>query len=513
MVKPQPIRESLEKSARWYPEKTAIKILDNEINIQYEELDDLTNKFANNLHEYGVRQGDRVAIILPQPYEYIISLYGSFKGGYVPVPINYKTSIKRTTSMVNNVNAQVLIIDDTQFESVEEIINEQSRDLLSIVPNSSPSKEFMKFNKVISDGDSSRPPKFHRGATEASFILHTSGTTGQPDSIIHSMTSGWGKVLNFIYSAGMNADSKFLNLLPSYAGASFAAIRASVKLGSSIFVMEELDVEMALNCIENERISHVFSVPTITERILQVDNISKRDLDSIKHWRHTGAVLTKEKANKFRQNITSEIYNVYGATELGTISMLRPEDLPEHGGTTGRPILDNDIRIVDNNCGENVDVDSTVSKGKQGRIIVRSPGLFEGYFDNNTKYATKVENGWFITNDIGRVTENNYLEVTGRADDHIISGAELISAVNVEEVLMEHNKVEDAIVIGGQDDKWGERVKAIVVVNQPVSKEELDQFCKENSSLANYKRPREYEFVDQIKKTETGKKQRSHYRS
>ncbi|MFB6311168.1 MAG: class I adenylate-forming enzyme family protein, partial [Salinirussus sp.] len=239
--------------------------------------------------------------------------------------------------------------------------------------------------------------------------------------------------------------------------------------------------------------------------------VSERDLSSVECWINMGSPLTQSDAETFLNTLTPNIYNDYGTTETLTDTVLRPDDLPEHAGTVGRPNQDKQIRVIRSEPGRDVPPDETVPVGERGEVIVAGDTLFDYYYDDAAATAAATSNGWFYTGDIGYITEQGYLVVTGRADDLINSGGELVSPVEVEEVLEHHPDVAGAVVVGVPDEEWGERVSAHVVASG-IDADELDAYCRDHDGLADFKRPREWHFVDEIQRTATGKKQRYRYR-
>lgn len=508
MVSPRPLRESLETSAAWHPSKTAVDVVDTGESATYEELDTLANRLANGLHEQGLRQGDRVVLLLFNCLAFPVTLYACHKRGLVPVPVDPKSSEREIAYVTDNLNSRGIVFDSTLEDRLDDV---ETPSETTVSVGGGPRRS-VGYDQLVESGSPDRPPTFQRSQNELSYLIFTSGTTGRPDGIIQSVQSGRERIQKFVTSTGLGRNSVFFPFLPQHAGSSMVALRATVNLGGTYVMLRDFSVPAAIEVIEDYEVSHVFSVPTLTKRFLGIDGVEGRDLSSIRHWRHTGEVLTRNDCVSFMEQLTDEIYNAYGTTETGGVAMLEPADLPRHAGTAGKPTMGNEIRIVENTGELPVDVDATVPMGEPGRIVVRGSGLFEGYFDDNDEYRLTTDGDWFVTNDLGLITDEHYLEVIGRADDQILSGGDLISAVEVEDTLEEHDHVETAVVVGVPDEEWGEHVKAFVVTDVDLSADDLDEFCRDRPTLANWKRPREYEFVDHIERTETGKKRRAFYR-
>ena len=223
-----------------------------------------------------------------------------------------------------------------------------------------------------------------------------------------------------------------------------------------------------------------------------------------------GSPLSRRLAETLIESVTPNVFNGYGTSETLLDAVLRPEDLPEHAGTVGRPTPDMEVRVVEFDRSRTVLPDETVPPGEEGEVVVRGEPVMDYYFGSEAETRDSVRDGWYYTDDLGVVDEDGYLTITGRADDMILSGGELVSPVEVEETIEEHEGVEAAVVVGRPDEEWGEVVTAYVVGG--ATAEALDRHCREAEGLADFKRPREYEFVDDLERTATGKKQRYRYR-
>jgi long-chain acyl-CoA synthetase len=282
--------------------------------------------------------------------------------------------------------------------------------------------------------------------------------------------------------------------------------------GGELLVHDDFEPIPALDAIERYGVTHISSVPTLTKRIANLEDVADRDLSSIECWINMGSPLTRSDVELFIETLTPNIFNNYGTTETLTDTILRPEDLPGHAGTAGRPNVDKRIRVVEADAAGEVDPDDTVAVGERGQIIVTGDTIFDYYYGNAEATEAALTDGWFYTGDIGVIDEDGYLTVTGRADDLILSGGELISPVEVEEAIETHDGIDAAIVVGVPDEEWGERVKANVAVANDITAEQLDAYCRDHDGLADYKRPREWAFVGELARTATGKKQRYKYR-
>jgi len=512
MVAIPPQRTFLERHAKWRPDETAVRFADTGESMTFGEFDRRANQFANALHDRGIRYGDRVGMALFNTAEFPVVLYGCHKLGAIPVAINTQLSVDDYTYILEDMNAQAVVYDQEIREDFEQAADDAVRDHDLIGAEfESPGGE--TFEAVLESVDPEEPEEFRKTEDEPSYMFYTSGTTGRPKGVVHSVKSGRERTNVAIMECGIDADSVSLALLPWYHGAGIdITIRATVSAGAEIIVLKHPDVGRSLDVIEQFGVTHIMSVPTLTERFADHETIDDRDLSSVGYWMHTGEVLTEKQARKFQATLTENVFNLYGSSEGGVDTALRPSDLPEHAGSVGRPCNGVEVRVVEPDRTGHADPDDEVPVGEQGELILRTDQLFPGYFEDDRATREVVSDGWFYTNDLAVIDEEGYLTVTGRADDMIISGGELISPVEVEEALETNDAVHGAVAVGMDDEEWGERVKAYVAAGDDVTAEELDAYTKDLDSLADYKRPRAYEFVDEIARTGAEKKERAGYR-
>jgi fatty-acyl-CoA synthase len=283
----------------------------------------------------------------------------------------------------------------------------------------------------------------------------------------------------------------------------------------TIVSVKHPDLESVLPLIEEYGITYVINSIPHTKRIVEQSKegtLPDVNFDSVKVWFPMGQAMPKHLAVEAREIITENIYTCYGNTEGLLDTVIYPDDLPDKAGKDGYTSYQNQLRIIEQREDERVEPTETVERGELGEIITKSPVLPKKYYNKPEESAEAFYKGWFYTDDLGVIDEDGVLSVKGRVSDMIISGGENIAIVEVEEAIMKQDGVNDVAVIGVPDDEWGETVKAFVVAEDTVTEEDLDKALKEGDQLADYKRPRLYEFVSSLPKTETGKIQRQKLR-
>lgn len=508
-------REVVERQARWRPDEVALHQIDTGVEVTYAELDARANAFANALHDRGVRQGDRVVLSLYNTIEFPIALYGCHKRGIVPVATNYRWARDDFEFVFGQVQPSAAVYDVELAEAVESAASSVASMELVCVGGERPAAT--GFPELVGTASDERPPPIVGDAFDVSYVFYTSGTTGNPKAVAHSTRSARERTITSLLTSRMDAHSVCLILLPLFHGGGVdTTLRCVVSAGAELLMLRDPTVESAVDAIEEYGVTDVRSVPTITKRVVDLPGVAERDFSTVEHWRNTGAVLTESLARAFVRTVSPNLYNSYGSSECGNNAILRPEDLPERAGAAGRPVFGNEIRLIEPTTDREVAPHETVEQGEPGEVILRTDQMFTGYYDAGELSREQVRDGWYYTNDVGVVDEDGYLTIEGRLDDMLLSGGELVSVVEVEEAIEDHSNVVEAIVVGEQDEEWGQRVKAHVVgdgkLDDDTLEAELRDHCEDHPSLARYKRPRVYEFDDALEHTETGKKRRSSYR-
>jgi fatty-acyl-CoA synthase len=231
------------------------------------------------------------------------------------------------------------------------------------------------------------------------------------------------------------------------------------------------------------------------QRILDLDDEDRRghDTSSLRTVPVSGSALSGDLAKRFMDEFGDVVYNLYGSTEVAWVAIAGPKDLRDAPGTAGRPPRNTELAILG-------DDDRPLRTGDTGRIFVKNSMLFEGYTGGGSK---DMVDGMMATGDVGRLDEEGRLFVEGRDDDMIVSGGENVFPQEVEETLAKHPKVAEAAVIGVDDEKWGQALKAYVVKKGSVSDSALKKHVKEN--LAGYKVPQQIEFIDELPRNPAGK--------
>ncbi|MGV9803536.1 acyl-CoA ligase FadD12 [Mycobacterium sp. NPDC003449] len=333
-----------------------------------------------------------------------------------------------------------------------------------------------------------------RAADKGRVILLTSGTTGTPKGARHS--GGGPEVLKSILDrTPWRAEEPVVIAAPMFHAWGFSQLAFAASMACTIITRRRFDPECTLELIDRHRATGLCVVPVMFDRIMDLDeNVLRRyDGRSLRFAAASGSRMRPDVVVRFMDRFGDVIYNNYNATEAGMIATATPADLRAAPDTAGKPAEGTDIRILDADHRE-------LPTGKVGTIYVRNSTQFDGYTSGSTK---DFHEGYMCSGDVGYLDENGRLFVVGRDDEMIVSGGENVYPIEVEKVLAGHPDVAEAAVIGVDDEQFGQRLAAFVVVSGAATADDLKAYVREN--LANYKVPREITVLDELPRNNTGK--------
>ncbi len=504
-------RQYLERNVEWRENKPALQLVESGKTLTYGEFNEHVNRVANALSDRGIRKGDRVGMVLFNTVEFPVTLYACYKLGAVPVPINFMLAQDNFRYIFEDVSPNVVVYDADVEEDVSGALAAANVSPYSIgVGDCSEADD--AYESLTDHDDASDPEEVPIKLDDPAYILYTSGTTGMPKGVTFTAETASNRAQEGARNIGHSQATVALQLSPWFhAGGVDLTVHPVIESGGTILVTQDWEPESVVEMVESYNVTHIVGVPTVAKRMTELDSIGDRDLSSLDCLLCMGSPLSKQLAEAIMETITPNLYNGYGTTETLLDTMLRPEDLPDHAGSAGRPTNDTKVNVIEFDRSRTVPPHETVPQGQEGEIVVSSDSALDYYFGSRAKTRESIRSGWYYSDDLGVIDEDGYITITGRADDMILSGGELVSPIEVEETLEAHEDVEEAIVVGKEDEEWGQVVIAYVVT-ETLDEDDLEQYCKDHEELADYKRPRRYEFVDEIDRTATGKKQRYKYR-
>lgn len=468
----------------------------------YSQLDTRSNQLASALHASGIQRGDRVALLTlnsPQVMEIYLAVA---KLGAIAVPVNFRLHTSEVTYVLEDSGASFLFHSTSFTELAADATADSRRILRSIAVPTLAERTGAgggNYEEFLGGGSPERV-ELDISHDDVCVLMYTSGTTGRPKGAM--LTHG-----NFFYNAinGMGFDSGIgrtditISAAPLFhIGALGVHTLPFLFVGGAVVITESFAPDSWLEGVERHGVTKAFLVPAMWAAVAQAEAIKSTNLSTLRAAISGGAPCPITVITALREN-GMEFTEGFGMTETSPIAAcLQPEDVVDHAGSIGRPVLLMDFRIVDEEGHE-----STV--GEVGELCVRGPNVFVGYWGKPGETAQALRGGWFHTGDLGRVDEQGFYTLVDRKKDMVITGGENVYPIEVEQVMYQHPEVLEVAVIGVPDDKWGERVMAVVARTQDatVSAEELRQWTWDR--IAHFKAPSEVRFLDQLPRTATGK--------
>jgi len=503
-----------EATAETYPNREAYVDLESGKRFTYKELDDTMNKLANAFKADGVQPGDLVMSSLFNTVDHVIVNYAAWKVGAIFSPINFRFAPGNLSYCFEDSEPKIYIYDEDLADVAKQAVDMSGFKPKVVISSKDLDSYFSKFPET--------KPTNPEGVTafHECMRLYTSGTTGRPKGVPHYHADAYiGGLTHSIAGMHWIPDDSLLSVAPYFhAAGNLPAYNPALMRGMKVVSVKQFDPIRVLDAVEAEKLTFMMGPPAaFIAMINAVEKGYDKDLSSLRGCMLMGAPITRETYRGLRDVLNVDVYNGDGTTEALYCHQLSPWDPAEkwEGGATaknGCPLPGNLLRIVKLYPDKKANPDEVVPRDDKtvGELIVKNVH-FPGYYHNNPEETAAVfRDGWFYTGDSATWDEDGYNHLHGRGGDMILSGGENIYPEGLESVLIEHPAVQDAIVIGMPDEKWGQLVTAYVILNKgtTVAPEELDAHLKDSPMVDDYARPRLYSFVDELPYTATGKKQR-----
>jgi acyl-CoA synthetase (AMP-forming)/AMP-acid ligase II len=486
--------ESLTTQSYRTPDKIAIE--DDTKRITYQELNARVNSLVHGLTELGLKKGDIVCHLQGNTVEHFELLFAVAKAGMIRMPLNPRGERSEFIKMINTFEPQALIYEE-EFGEVTQEIRSFLKCPRYIFVGPHPSLNSTTYKELATQFPITEL-EIEVEEGDPFLIQSTTGTTGFPKAALISQGGIIRRAL--IRAMDLNNHSRgiYLGVTALANTASIFYALSQLYLGGTVILRNRFDPLETIETIQGKRVTNISMVPAMWERVLQLPNLKRYDLRSLEIAISYGAPLHQSTKKKFIQDFSPNLFETFGITETGPITNLYPRDQLRKINCVGQPTMHTKIKIVDESGRE-------LPLKKEGEIVVHTPYLFMGYMKNPGATAEVLREGWYYTGDIGRLDEEHYLYILGRSKDVIISGGYNIYAEEVERVLSAHPKVHESAVIAVPDEKWGEAVKAIVVLKAGLeaTEEEIIDFCKIH--LASYKKPQTVDFMSSLPYSGAGK--------
>ena len=473
----------------------------------YAELDGDATRVARLLAAWGVKRGDRVAMLLNNGAGVAMLVHATLRLGATLVPLNVRLNASELSWQIGDSNARILIVDGRTAVHADRV----RRDIPGLV------------TATLEAGDAQRPVSAadcaaldSRDEVEVDFrlvhdssdvvaIMYTSGTTGQPKGAMLTVGNFWWSAVGSALNLGTHTNDRWLACMPLFHVGGLSILLRSAIYGITAIVQDGFDADAVIDAVDNDGVTIVSVVLVMLQRML--DARGDRPFPASLRCVLLGGGPAPQPLLERCARLGIPVAQSYGLTETTSqLATLSPADALRKLGTAGRPIYPNEIRIAT--------ADGRAATDEAGEILVRGPVVMAGYAGRPEATAAALADGWLHTGDFGSLDADGYLRVLDRRNDLIITGGENVYPAEVEAALLAHERVAEVAVVGIPDEQWGQKVVAVIRLRptdgegQSDVEAELRSHCR--SRLAGYKTPREFRIVaEELPRTASGKLRRS----
>ena len=473
-------------------------VVDGAGRVSYSELHRRSSALAKGLRQLGLGADGRLGVACRNHADFVELTVAAAKIGAGVVYLNTGFARPQMTEVVRREDIAVLAVDDALLDLVDESI-----DTPVVVAATSAADRTSDFGTGRHTMEQVRSLGRFRlplvATTPRPPVLLTSGTTGTPKGAQRSNRVDPVAALGIVERIPYRHDDVVAITSPLFHAWGLAQSTLASVLGATIVASEAFDPEEALATIERERVTVLVVVPVLLQRMLASPALDTTDLSSLRIVASSGSALPVPTVVEWLDRVGPNLYNLYGSTEVGQATLAAPDDLVAHPGTAGRAMPGCSVRILD-------EFGAEVPTGETGRIFVGNGAQFEGYTGGGGK---EIVDGIMSSGDVGYLDADGLLFVTGRADDMIVSGGENVFPQEIEDLLLDDERIADVALVGVDDDEFGQRLAAHVVIAPGARLSAAAVRTLVSDNLARHKVPRDVVFVDELPRTTTGKIRRN----
>ncbi|WP_394713549.1 AMP-binding protein [uncultured Roseibium sp.] len=483
------------KRAELSPHKTAFVDHDTGTELTFSDVNDRANRTANALLSLGLQRGDRIAVLCLNRSDFFVLLFAAQKTGIILVPLNWRQPEAELEPILALSKARLIIHDSEFRETALNLAN-----ALNLTHHAFASKDADRLDTLIAKAPTDPVGDGRIAASAPWYLLFTSGTTGLPKAVIQTAGMAWANMINYSQATGLSGTDRCVNYLPLFhtAGINLPTLPLFL-LGGVSFILSKFDADAVVDLMAQGALTSFFGVPAIYQALALHPRIDDVDFAKLKSLGCGGAPVPAHLLTDFMAR-GATICNGMGMTETGpTVFLMDPENASKKVGSVGKAQILSEVRL------ENAD-GKIVQGAGEGELQLRGPGITPGYMDNpEATEASFTKDGWLKSGDVARRDEEGYYYIVDRIKDMYISGGENVYPAEVEKVLTTHPAILEAVVIGVEDERWGE-VGAAFLVERPgttIDTAGLPAWCRER--LAPYKIPKSFQVANDLPRTAAGK--------
>lgn len=497
----------IRRGAQWYSDK--IFLIDGKRRLTFHDVNLSANRLVNALYSLGCGKGDRVAILLPNCIEYVLSEFGTMKAGMVVVPLNPRLSPGEYEYIIDDSKSTAIIFDAEYIRDVSRLLENRCSIQNYLCVGSSPER-MLGFEETLMNHSAEEPEVTIEEEEDLGLLKYTSGTTGKAKGVMLTHKNLRAVATNLLADRlDLTEKDCLLATGPLTHATGFYVLPFWIK-GARIVIHRRFDVQIMLETIQREKVTHLFLVPTMIRMLVDYSDIRNYDLDSLTQINYGASPISPELLKDAVKIFGHIFVQGYGVTEAPvTASLLRKEHHVVDGNeeevqrlaSIGRELTNIEIKILDENGRD-------CKPGALGEIVIKSDTVMKGYWKLPEETKHTLKDGWIYTGDIGRIDEKGFVYLIDRKNDLIITGGFNVYPKEVESAIELHPKVKETAVIGIPDEKWGEAIKAVVVLKEGLmaTEQEIIDFC--GLHLSGYKKPKSVEFSPSLPRSSFGKVQR-----
>jgi fatty-acyl-CoA synthase len=489
------VNDFLRRAEQLYPERTAIvdepdQPAESWGSITYREMARRARAMAAGLDALGIAPGERVAMVSQNSARLLTALFGVSGSGRILVPVNFRLVAEEVRYIVEHSGARVLLVDPEVDEALASVACEHR-----LVIGADTDATLMRFDV--------EPHAWDADEDATATINYTSGTTARPKGVQLTHRNIWLNATVFGWHLGISDRDVYLHTLPQFHCNGWGVLYAATGMGARHIILRKVDGAEILRRVDEHGVTVMCGAPAVLNMVLDAAATWDGEIPGRGRVRIVvaGAPPPTRTIERCEAELGWEFIQIYGLTETTPLlTMNRSREEFDHLSPADRAVALN--RAGGPVVGCEMAVDPT------GEVLARGNMVMDGYWEQPDATATAIVDGWFRTGDGGSIDDDNYVTISDRKKDVIISGGENVSSIEVEDAIFQHPEVTEVAVIGVPDDKWGELVTALVVTAPSSTLTEADVIAWCKQKLAGYKCPKRVEFRTELARTATGKLQK-----